>query len=77
MSHEDKEKQTEHVHVPIVGCEGNVTNPILVFSVVYINEIHAKQRNLSYSNDFLCDHAQNIGIWWSRGITIGIESFIF
>ena len=25
----------------------------------------------------LCDHFPNMGIWWSRGITIGIEIFIF
>ena len=51
MSHEDSEKQTEHAHVAIVGCEGNVTNPILVFSHVSILLIKRSFLLISFFSD--------------------------
>ena len=36
VSHKDSEKQIEYAHVATVGCEGNVTNSILVFSHIFL-----------------------------------------
>ena len=36
-----------------------------------------KGRKYSRFKEFLCDHSPNMGMWWSRGQTIGVEISFF